>query len=65
MPRLRLDLDTETFDSLVAQASAELRPVQLQAEVLLRQALGLPFPLGIDDPPSAPSDETDDGRIGE
>ena len=44
MPRLRLDLDTETFESLVAHATAELRPVQLQAEVLLRRALGLPFP---------------------
>ena len=44
MPRVRLDLDTETYESLVAHASAELRPVQLHAEVLLRQALGLPFP---------------------
>ena len=44
MPRLRLDLDTETFETLLTHATAELRPVQLQAEVLLRQALGLPFP---------------------
>ena len=44
LPRLRLDLDTETFETLLTHATAELRPVQLQAEVLLRQALGLPFP---------------------
>ena len=44
MPRLRLDLDRETFDALTAQAFAERRPVVFQAEVVLRQALGLPFP---------------------
>jgi hypothetical protein len=70
MPRLRLDLDTETFDSLLAQASAELRPVQLQAKALLRQALGLPFPYPIrtDDPTCVSSeqpDRKDDGLIGQ
>ncbi len=40
MPRLRLDLDRETFDALTAQALAERRPVVFQAEVVLRQALG-------------------------
>ena len=44
MPRVRLDLDNETYESLVALATAERRPVQLQAEVMVRQALGLPFP---------------------
>ena len=44
MPRLRLDLDFETFEALANKASAERRPVPLQAEVVLRQALGLPFP---------------------
>ena len=44
MPRLRLDLDKETFEALAEQASAERRPVPLQAEVILRQALGLTFP---------------------
>jgi hypothetical protein len=44
MPRLRLDLDKETFEALALKASAERRPVPLQAEVVLRQALGLPFP---------------------
>jgi hypothetical protein len=44
MPRVRLDLDKETFDALVIRAAAERRPVPLQAEVILRQALQLPFP---------------------
>ena len=44
MPRLRLDLDLETFEALALKASSERRPVTLQAEVVLRQALGLPFP---------------------
>jgi hypothetical protein len=44
MPRLRLDLDRETFEALADQAFAERRPVPLQAEVILRQALGLKFP---------------------
>ena len=44
MPRLRLDLDRETFDALAAQALADRRPVISQAEVVLRLAMGLPFP---------------------
>jgi hypothetical protein len=44
MPRLRLDLDRETFEALADKAFSERRPVQLQAEVILRQALGLQFP---------------------
>ena len=44
MPRLRLDLDKETFETLAEQAYSERRPVPLQAEVILRQGLGLPFP---------------------
>jgi len=44
MPRLRLDLDKDTFETLAEQAFAERRPVPLQAEVILRQGLGLPFP---------------------
>ncbi len=44
MPRLRLDLDRETFEALAAQALSERRSAAFQAEVLLRQALGLPFP---------------------
>ena len=54
MPRLRLDLDRETYDALASQALAQRRPVILQAEVILRQTLGLPFPyprisFGVDD----------------
>ena len=50
MPKLHLDLDRETFEALASQALAQRRPVVLQAEVILRQTLGLPFPY----PPSAP-----------
>jgi hypothetical protein len=42
--KLRLDLDGETFDRLMEVAAQERRPLDWQAEVLLRQALGLPFP---------------------
>jgi hypothetical protein len=44
MPRLRLDLDRETFEALAAQAIAQRRTAPWQAEVILRRALGLPFP---------------------
>lgn len=44
MARIRLDLDSETFRRLHEVATAERRPVAWQAEVLLRCALGLPFP---------------------
>jgi hypothetical protein len=44
MPKLRLDLDDETFQALADIAFTERRPVPFQAEVLLRQALGLQFP---------------------
>jgi hypothetical protein len=44
MATLKLDLDTETLERLVERAVQERRPIVWQAEVLLRQALGLPFP---------------------
>ena len=44
MARLRLDLDQETFLALTDRALRERRAVVCQAEVMLRQALGLPFP---------------------
>lgn len=44
MPKLRLDLDRETYEALASEALAQRRPVILQAEVILRQTLGLPFP---------------------
>ena len=42
--RLRFELDTQTAEALAQSAIRELRPVPLQAEVLLRRALGLPVP---------------------
>jgi hypothetical protein len=44
MAKLKLDLDTEMLERLVERAVQERRPIVWQAEVLLRQALGLPFP---------------------
>ena len=54
MPKLRVDLDQETFEALASQALAQRRPVILQVEVILRQTLGLPFPY----PPAAPGEES-------
>lgn len=42
--KLRLDLDTQTADALMASAVRELRPTNLQAEVLIKRSLGLPIP---------------------
>jgi hypothetical protein len=44
MARLKLELDQPTFQRLLETALGERRPVVWQAEVMLRQALGLPFP---------------------
>lgn len=44
MPSIRLNLDHETHNRLLEEACAERRPADWQAEVLLRRALGLPFP---------------------
>lgn len=44
MARIKLDLDQETYEHLLNVALAERRPVHWQAEIMLRQALGLPFP---------------------
>ena len=44
MPILKLNPDKETLDKLLEVANREKRPPDWQAEVLLRQALGLPFP---------------------
>ena len=45
MPRLRIALDQETYMTLLARADQERRPMDLQAEVMLRIALGLKFPV--------------------
>jgi hypothetical protein len=42
--KVRLDLDIETTKALIESGLHELHPPNLQAEVLLRRALGLPFP---------------------
>jgi hypothetical protein len=44
MPRLRIELDEETYSALMTCAAEERRPLMWQVEVLLRRALGLPFP---------------------
>jgi hypothetical protein len=49
MASLRLYLDQETFVALADRALRERRPVDWQAEVILRQALGLPFPYPAED----------------
>jgi hypothetical protein len=42
--KVRLNLDAEATEALIKSGLHELRPPDLQAEVLLRRALGLPFP---------------------
>jgi hypothetical protein len=44
MASLRLDIDADTYTRLVERAVAERRPINWQAEVELRRAVGLPFP---------------------
>lgn len=51
MPSLRMDVPTEVYDRIVAEAKAEMRPIQWHAVVLLRKALGLPFPLPVEPKP--------------
>jgi hypothetical protein len=52
--RIHLELDSETSKALLTQAMSEQRPVPLQAAVMLRCCLGLPFPF----PPTAQSNPT-------
>ena len=40
MPRVRLELDQQTFDALVEEAVRERRPIPWHAEIILRRALG-------------------------
>jgi hypothetical protein len=42
--RLKIELDEQTTERLISAAVAERRPLAWQAEVVLRRALGLPFP---------------------
>lgn len=48
MPTIKISLDTETYRSLSDSAVRELRPIPWQTVVILRRALGLPFPTGAD-----------------
>jgi hypothetical protein len=57
--RVRIDLDAETTKALVESGLHELRPPNLQAEVLLRRALGLPFP---PEPRSSTTNTTSAGK---
>jgi hypothetical protein len=61
MATLKLDLDPETLECLVERAVQERRPIIWQAEVLLRQALGLPFPYVSQISPKA-SERPEEGR---
>ena len=42
--QIKIDLDAQATEALAHSAMNELRPPQMQAAVLLRRALGLPFP---------------------
>ena len=42
MAHIQLEIDADTYESLVKAALAERRPVPWQAEIVLRRALGLP-----------------------
>jgi hypothetical protein len=44
MATLKVDIDVEMLERLVERAVRERRPIDMQAAVMLRQALGLPFP---------------------
>jgi hypothetical protein len=52
--RIKLELDPETTEKLVEAAVREKRPAAWQAEVMLRTALGLPFPLPKPHQPTPP-----------
>ncbi len=43
---LKIHADEEMMDRLTISAVKELRPIQWQAEVILRRALGIQFPKG-------------------
>jgi len=69
MPILRIDLDAHSFERLAESAFRELRPVNWQAEVLLRRALGLlaptPLVLNAQEPQHASEPMTHEARSDE
>ena len=44
MAQIRVKLSDDTFERLFRVAAEQRRPIDLQAEWLLMQSLGLPFP---------------------
>ncbi len=42
--RIRLELTPEETERLIELAALEKRPIHWQAEILLRRAMGLPWP---------------------
>jgi len=63
MTTIRVDIDRETERRLLEESLAQRRPVRLHAEVLLRQALGLAFPIRATDADAA-SGEADAAETG-
>ena len=45
MPVLKVQVEDDTYERLVAEAVAQCRPVAWQAELALRRAVGLPSPI--------------------
>jgi hypothetical protein len=62
MARLRVEIDCETLQRLIEDAGRELRPVSMQAAVILRRALGLPFPFA-SQLAAKPNERLDEGRL--
>jgi hypothetical protein len=64
MPTLKLSLDHETYDALYHAVASHLRPPDWHAQAILRQALGLPFPLPAKDKPKVVVEVRDDPAAG-
>ena len=58
--RLKLELDPQTAGALLEEAIRDLRTVDMEAEALLRRALGLPVPFP--DPAGQDDHKTAAGR---
>lgn len=48
MPALKIILDDAEFAALERRAEAERRPISSQASVLIREGLGLAFPIDLE-----------------
>jgi hypothetical protein len=58
MAILKIRVDEAVLASLLERAESERRPPDMQAEVLLRQSLGLPFPVPVEEESGAVSAAT-------